>query len=419
MKKRIIPTSILILFLPVFCASLRAMQFDANTIAEITTDPNHQVNGFSGGFAVSGNVAVWIDQRDPSWIPRIYGVRLDDPCHQEFLIDINAPSCYRLAMSGPVVAYNVRPTPDADLLRVVDITDQNNLFMFDFWPLIPYVSNLDVSGRIVAYSGSDPNNGYLQTVYAADISDANNIRQYVTAVLPTDHYISGLAIDANHIIWSANCYEPNAYVQVADIANPNEPNVMTAFLPEKTGFDTVDASGDWLTAHGRYDWQDRVYGVHNYFDGNNWNVIALWEQYREYFSSGPRIDGPIAVWVVNTRMPGLGGQPGLLQQTTEYMLKAAYLTGNGGFTVSTLIRDTNEIYAADIWKSRIVWSKVVDSVTDLFKGLVMLECGDWGYKSGDLNRDCKVDFTDFAVFAEDWLGCTMSDDPNCGYGSFR
>ncbi|HBG28834.1 MAG: hypothetical protein A2Y10_03630 [Planctomycetes bacterium GWF2_41_51] len=32
-------------------------------------------------------------------------------------------------------------------------------------------------------------------------------------------------------------------------------------------------------------------------------------------------------------------------------------------------------------------------------------CGAWGYLKGDLNKDCSVDFLDFAFIAENWLEC--------------
>ncbi len=412
MKKPILIIG-LILSALLLCPAAKAMKLDPNSVGEITTAPDHQVMGWQGNFAVSGNVSVWIDQRDPGGISRIYGVNLDDPCRQEFLIDMNAPGDFRLAISGPVVVYTIWHPSGWELVRVADITNQSDpCIICEFFPLCEYIDYLDLSGRMVAYCGNDANNSNLETVYAADITEANNVQQYTISVLPTDHYACGLAIDGNKVVWSANQYEPNAYAQVADIANPNDPNVMTAFLPENTGFDAVDASGDWLVAHGWYGGYDGVYAVHKYADGNNWNIVTLWEQNREFFRTGPRIDGPIAVWVTTTRMPSLKGEVGLLR-ATEYMLEAAYLTGKGGFTPSTLIRDTNEIMAADISLPHIVWSKWVEGVTDLFKGALELECGDWGYKRGDIDRNCKVDFYDFAVLAEDWLGCTMPDDPDC------
>ncbi len=43
------------------------------------------------------------------------------------------------------------------------------------------------------------------------------------------------------------------------------------------------------------------------------------------------------------------------------------------------------------------------------------KCGDPGtvYLAGDVNKDCKVDFKDFASFAATWLDCSDPNDPNC------
>jgi hypothetical protein len=40
-------------------------------------------------------------------------------------------------------------------------------------------------------------------------------------------------------------------------------------------------------------------------------------------------------------------------------------------------------------------------------------CGDLGYPGGDINRDCKVDLTDLAYLAQDWLECTDPCGPGC------
>jgi len=43
------------------------------------------------------------------------------------------------------------------------------------------------------------------------------------------------------------------------------------------------------------------------------------------------------------------------------------------------------------------------------------DCGDPGtvYLPQDLNKDCRIDFSDFAFFAGGWLQCTEPNDPNC------
>jgi hypothetical protein len=397
----------------VLCSSVQAMKIDSNSVAAITTDPCHQVNGYSGGFGVSGNVAAWTDQRDPLGVGRVYGVNLDDPCHQEFLVDANASNTYQLAISGPVIVYTVQRLDGSQFVRVEDITNQSSpRIIAEFSPLVEYVYYLDVSGNVVAYCD-------WETVCMADISDANNIRQYIISVLPSGDYASGLAIDANRIIWSANSSEPNGYVRVADITDANNPNIATAFLPENTAFGSIDASGEWLAAAGLSNWRYRIFAVHNYSDVNNWKIETLWKEGEggDYYVSGPRIDGPVTVWVTNTGVPTADEPTGPSPQQPEYFLKAGYLMGNGGFSVSTLLQDLFEIDAADISNSQVVWSQMHD-VIDLYKGSIMLQCGDWGYKRGDLDRNCKVDLSDFAMLADDWLKCTMPDDPECESGSF-
>jgi hypothetical protein len=41
------------------------------------------------------------------------------------------------------------------------------------------------------------------------------------------------------------------------------------------------------------------------------------------------------------------------------------------------------------------------------------DCGSWGYLDTDLTKDCYVDFSDFALFAADWLKCTDPTDGDC------
>ncbi|MHB9070827.1 MAG: LamG domain-containing protein [Sedimentisphaerales bacterium] len=39
-------------------------------------------------------------------------------------------------------------------------------------------------------------------------------------------------------------------------------------------------------------------------------------------------------------------------------------------------------------------------------------CGSLGYLAGDVDKNCKVDFSDFAALAANWLKCNNPDDPN-------
>ncbi len=64
----------------------------------------------------------------------------------------------------------------------------------------------------------------------------------------------------------------------------------------------------------------------------------------------------------------------------------------------------------------------VNSADEAFNGLVLdpieaiildNECGAWGYLSADLNQDCRVDLADVALLADEWLSCSLPDEPAC------
>ena len=41
------------------------------------------------------------------------------------------------------------------------------------------------------------------------------------------------------------------------------------------------------------------------------------------------------------------------------------------------------------------------------------ECGAWGYSPADLNRDCRIDLGDVAVFAQGWMECSLPRESDC------
>ena len=397
----------------ILCSASDAMKLDPNSIDEITTNPAQQVRGWSGNFAVfyPNPTAAWIDNRDPNY-PTIYGVRVDDPSYTEFLIDPEARGCSQIAAWGTQCAYNIELSSTEQYIRIADISDPNHPRRWDYqvdWP-----HNIDISGSVVAYSGNDPDT-YVETVYALDISDPNNIEQYAIRTLPSGEYTSGLAIDANSIVWSVSYSESGPYVQIADITDLSNPVITTKFLPEPIQFWYLDVSGEWLVTYGATSRNNQIYAVHNYTDVDNWEILTLWEEGAdgEYYVSGPRVNGPVALWVTSTWVPSLQGQSEL--DSTEWILHASYLIGNGKFASSTLRRIETEISAAEVLDGQAVWSEYTTEM-NLLKGDLLLECGDWGYKYGDLNRDCRVDLSDFAIFAETWLACTTPGDPDCEFG---
>ncbi|MCX5635491.1 MAG: hypothetical protein NTW55_06625 [Planctomycetota bacterium] len=63
-----------------------------------------------------------------------------------------------------------------------------------------------------------------------------------------------------------------------------------------------------------------------------------------------------------------------------------------------------------LWAGRLPYPKGQD-----FTNPTPQKCGDPGtwYVSGDINKDCRVDFKDMAIVAGTWLRCTDPQDANC------
>lgn len=72
----------------------------------------------------------------------------------------------------------------------------------------------------------------------------------------------------------------------------------------------------------------------------------------------------------------------------DYDLFSGIYFGNTGTLLKLVIRDIPE-----------------------HKSYLYYRCDDW--LTGDLNYDCRVNWIDFGIFAEQWLRCTDPDDPNC------
>jgi len=65
----------------------------------------------------------------------------------------------------------------------------------------------------------------------------------------------------------------------------------------------------------------------------------------------------------------------------------------------------------------VYWDRMQDVALDVLILDDDLACGDWGYLEMDFNRDCYVDARDWALFAEQWMGCTDPAGTLCQYRS--
>ena len=109
---------------------------------------------------------------------------------------------------------------------------------------------------------------------------------------------------------------------------------------------------------------------------------------------------------------------------------ATYFMGNFRFGHSYGLLMDNELKTFNNWKTIVYPTPPFPSLQQMTfplnwagqlpypKGQDYIppeNCGDPGtqYASGDINKDCKVDWQDFAMFADTWLWCTDPNQANC------
>jgi hypothetical protein len=191
-------------------------------------------------------------------------------------------------------------------------------------------------------------------------------------------------------------YDPNEHQLLVD-GNDLDGDLLTDSEEPAAGYDLYDADQDSNIVPDGIELAKQCAEAVDALPVHDQNTPAGKEPYKvDYFQKGiehchicPKIVN-MGYWLVINPKLGLSVQvPDIV---CHYMQ-------HGSFS-----------YAGDIHgKGRI-------DVALLVKILEMpTKCGDLGtiYLPGDLNKDCKVDFKDFAEFANQWLGSTDPNDGGC------
>jgi len=409
--------------------------------AEITIAPQAYPYVYENGFDAAGNLIVWEDRRDANF-NRVYAVFADDTAYTEYLVDDNAASSYRVRTDAGKVVYDFYDNQNGRYhLRVADLSDIAHPVVEDINTSGGYVNSFDIDDGIVAYYDQ----GYYGTagIYICDTNEPKEcilVREF-----PEGHWInSNLAIDDDLIVYSGGYYDDVSggnryYVETVDVTDLHNPVITRIFLPRDTNtgaetyFYNLDADGDWLVFYGRYLNIYGVYAIHNYRgDSSTWEYKLLYAGAGEVMSL--RIDQPYAVWVQqNFNPPAFAETKDIESQSKQQNngdLMGAILFDNGRTRTSILKSFTDPdwtLRSAAVSRGDVVWSaefyhyddqtQTSVSYSDLFTDSLQPECGDQGYLVGDLDKDCKVDFVDFAMMAENWLKCTRPDDETCVFGN--
>lgn len=412
----------------VFVVPSFALRLSGNPV-EITTNPSASPQTYNAsGFDVKGNLVAWIDYRDDAY--GIYASFLNDPSHTEYLIDANASYAYSILIDGNNIAYYVG-NQNISAIRIADITNIAHPLIKDLNCAPDYIINFKISNGIVASYSRDLL--YNDSIYAYSISDPSLTKHLIKQL---DSYDQSRAFDmtdrkiisfGSFFDESSNLTQP--CLDIIDITDLNNPVIQKNIIPENfigpypSRFVSLYTSGNWLIGNKTNNSSVYVSGIHNYLNPQNWSACDIRNiQGSDYGIFSLSFDSPFAVWVEN--IPSARQQIGI----SESRIWGVMFLDNGKAVVSLLKESLDPNYIFD--SAVVSGDKVVYSVihyryepqtvtvlsTDLFAQSLQLDCGDKGYSLADFNHDCKVDFADFAAFAERWSTCTSPDNDNCTLG---
>jgi hypothetical protein len=248
--------------------------------------------------------------------------------------------------------------------------------------------------EIVPLSGGDQTGGWYEgfsgTIYYADVC-ATTLAD-LESVLP-DYDISKFTGDSNSIV----------YVQQAVVpANDFTPFVFTF---EYKGY-VQNGDPYWVAPN------DANFTYLHSWDANiiQWNPAVA--QVTDFDVQAPHIyPGSIEVRAPDDWFEEDEPQPVLI------LGRAGWETNPGNEIIQTGPIFGFKMYAKTPYVERgVVWitnqGVTVSPVIETSVPTREILCGDLGYPAGDINKDCKVDLTDLAYMARDWMECS---DP-CGTG---
>jgi hypothetical protein len=427
MKKSLSSIVSSLLFVSLLALPAYALKL-AGTEAEITRDVNSLPMMSSSSLDAKDNLITWIDSRAENGIPRIYAAFANDPNYKEHLIDVNAVDTWTVRTDGRKIIYNFYNNVTSEYsLRVADVYDINHPAIKDVNTNGAYINSIDIDkGKAVYFESEsfDP-----AGIYVFNTSEPNECL-LIRSFLKGDWMQSNIAIDCNTVVYCGSHYDDvNAveryYIETANVADIYNPVITRSYLPmdADTGAQTyiyqLDPSGDWLVVYGSYLGDYGLYAILNYKDDQSQWEMSLLSSSSEIMSI--RADKTFAVWCGYDRE----NQP-QSEAPSPYKLSGAVLFANGKSHTSVLkTYDDSDwtLSSAVVNGNKVLWGanfyhygQTEQHYSDFFTKTIQLECGDKGFSLADLTRDCKVDFRDFAIIAEQWLVCTMPEDESCTFG---
>ncbi|MCJ7776740.1 MAG: hypothetical protein MUP16_00250 [Sedimentisphaerales bacterium] len=332
-----------------------------------------------GNPAISGNIIVWQDDRNGD--DDIYGYD-----GSEFEICINSFSQSDSAIDGSVIVWRDMRNGDADIYgKNLGTGDDIIIRIADSWQQFPAIS-----GNIVVWQ--DDRNGD-NDIYGKDISTGEELEICKFSGDQTNPAVSG-----DVVVWEDNrTGHPHIYgYRISThtvfpictlVGNQKNPSIDGNFVVWEDY--RIDGSGD---IYGAYIPTPVAPSTITVLDPNGGEMLLSGSQYTIRWESS-----------------GLGSSNVKLEYSTDngagYLPIDANLPNSGSYFWQPLpVVDSNQCLIKISDKDGTIASDTSNHVFTIF------ECDE--SLTADLSGDCKVDFTDFALFSGQWLTCGNPHDPN-------
>jgi TolB protein len=372
--------------------------------------------------AISGSTVVWQDARISTANTDIYRYSL--PSGPEAGVCTYAGKQEAPAISGNIIVWKDSRNGNNDIFGY-------NGSEFEICTDTASQSNPAISGNIVVWQ--DSRNGGMD-IYGKNLGTGEEFGVCVSGSWKQNPAISG-----NIVVWQDNRNGDN------DIYGKNLTTWQEMEICRYAGEQINPAiSGDVVVWEDHRGSNSDIYGYristqtvfpvctlasdqkNPAIDGN----FVVWEDYRNVNADiyGAYIPEPVAPATITVLDPnggemilsgskytirwnssGLGGSNVKLEYSTNngaaYLVIDANLPNSGSYLwqpVPTV--DSNQCLIKISDKDGVIASDTSNRVFTIF------ECD--SSLTADLNGDCKVDLTDFALFGEQWLNCGNPHDPN-------
>lgn len=336
----------------------------------ITTSPADQMNP-----DIDGNIVAWEDSRNGNI--DIYAADISD---------LNNPTSFRVSsnsldeVSPQVSGHKICYTRKEPYTHIPPILYRYEIYMFDIdTGTTTLIADNSIAGTITGADEYSVVWGGQGQLYAYDIP--------TQSIFPVGQvqFTSSSDVSLNKIVWRN--YSSPYYIYGFDM------NSWETF-PIETGVDwnySPSISGNIVVWYGSSD----IYGADI---SDIHNVIKFPICTESHSQSGPVISGYNVVWVDNRNGNYDIYGYNLLTQAEFIVTNNSASQTSPAISGNTVVWQDNRHGHYDIYAMVLYGSDVPQC---LLKPL------------GDLNGDCKVDFTDFAILSSHWMECNLNPPSAC------